>query len=526
MAVNVGSDSPPRMFDLPDSDGVNASEKILTALCRRSFLRLWSQTNVFTDEGFKDGKGSTRELCDALVVFGNDVIIFSDKHIAFQPGTALEVAWPRWYKRAVLASCKQLHGAKSWLQRFPARAYLDAICTRPLPVPVPEGTVRFHLVAVTRGSREAALAYKNGEGLGSFYLNSAVEGQAHLRAPFTIGLVQPDKHFVHVFDDASIELVLSELDTAADLLDYLKKRESLMGRRGTQVAAFGEEELLAAYLRTMDATGEEHVFFNVPSVDALPDVVHFEPGFHNALCDDPAYQRKKQADQISYEWDKLVDRFLEYGDPRLHENFVDQTAVDTERGLRLMAAESRFRRRQLAQAFVGALRRVEAGERLGRLIYGGGEGEPAYVFVVVPKREDETYDDYRQYRIALVHAYARTAKLKAPRATTFIGIGFDNPNKDYEGGSEDLFVLSQEKWTAHELDELARMRRELGLWGEAMESWRYRQDEFPQVDQRNPFRRVAHAFTDNVKPKRDRKKAEKRLRAMRKNSRRQNRGKR
>lgn len=117
------------IFDLADSGGVNESERILTRLCKHSFLRLWSQTNVFTDEGFKDGKGATKELTDALVIFDRDVIIFSDKHVIFQHERDLEVAWPRWYRRTVLESCKQLHGAKSWLTRFPDRAFLDARCT-------------------------------------------------------------------------------------------------------------------------------------------------------------------------------------------------------------------------------------------------------------------------------------------------------------------------------------------------------------------------------------------------------------
>jgi hypothetical protein len=517
-----------RLFDLPESEGLNDSERILTALCRKSFLRLWSLTNVFTDEGFKDGKGSTRELCDALVIFGSDVIIFSDKHITFQVDRDLSVAWPRWYKRAVLDSCKQLHGAKSWLQRFPNRTYLDAKCTRLVPVSMPiPGSVRFHLVAVTRGSREAALAYNGGDGLGSFGLNSATEGDGHFETPFTIGLPEPDKHFVHVFDEVSIELLLGELDTAADLLDYLKKREALLGRRGTQVAAYGEEELLAAYLRTMDSEGLEHVFFETPAGEGLPDAVFFSEGFYRAMSDDPGYKRKKLADSISYEWDRLISRFLEYGDPGLHERYVNQSAAECEQGLRLMAAESRFRRRQLAEAFIGGLRRVAARERLGRLVYGGVAGETVYVFVVVGKQRDETYDEYRQYRIAVLHAYVRTARLKAPLGTTFVGIAFDNPQKDYEGESEDLFVLLKETWTVDELAEIEAKRRELGLWGDAMEFWRYRQDEFPQADQRVALRRVLAAAPRELPQERrgDSKAAEKRLRKMQRASKRRNRGK-
>lgn len=526
------------MFDLADSEGVNESERVLTQLCRKSFLRLWSQTNVFTDEGFKDGKGGTKELCDALVVFGSDVIIFSDKHVAFQADKDLRVAWPRWYKRAVRDSCRQLHGARSWLQRFPARAFQDAKCTRPLPVTVPsEGSARFHLVAVTRGSREAALAHNHGEGLGSFALSSNIEGVAHHDTPFVIGLPEPEKHFVHVFDEVSIELLLSELDTAADFLDYLRKREALLGRRGTHVTAYGEEELLAAFLRSMSADGTEHVFVDVSPEDGVPDFIMFDLGHFKALTSDPGYRRKKEADQISYEWDSLIDRFLRYGDPAILGPFASQEPSQSEQGLRLMAAETRFRRRQLAESFIGALRRAEPGKRLGRLVYSGVANETVYVFVVAAKKADESYDDYRRYRIGLLHAYVQTARLVAPLGTAFVGLAFDNQHKDYPGGSEDLFVLVKPEWTEAELAELETKRQELGLWGNAMEMSRFRQDEFPQPNQRVAIKRISQPLatwpdvfemphpTAGKPPKPDRSKAEKRRRKMQQASKRRNRGK-
>lgn len=481
---------PRRLFNLGDSEGVNESERILTNLCRRSFLRLWSQTNIFTNEGFKDGKGGTKELCDALVIFGNDVIIFSDKHITFQAAKVLEVAWPRWYKRAVLDSCRQLHGAKSWLKRFPERVFLDPKCLQKLPILVPMGEiVRFHLVAVTRGSWDAALAAQGGEGFGSFGVCSSLEGDAHLTAPFSIGLPEPSKQFVHVFDEGTIELLMSEFDTAVDFIDYLKAREALLGRRGADVIAHGEEDLMAAYLRTMDESGIRHVFFNIPPGEPLPDTIVFGDHYEE-LHSDPGYKRKKLADKISYAWDELIERFVGYGDPRLHERYVDQTALETEGGLRLLAAESRFRRRQLAEAFIGALRRVKPAERLGRLVYGGVADETTFVFVIVPKRTDESYAEYRQYRMGILHAYVQTARLKADLATTFVGIAFDNPHRDYDGGSEDLFVLSKNAWTEEELAELERRRQEFNLWGSAMEHWRYRQDEFPQATQASEIRRI------------------------------------
>lgn len=518
------------MFDLAGSDGVNDSERILTRLCRKSFLRLWSQTNVFTDEGFKNGKGATKELCDALVVFGDDIIVFSDKHVTFQADNDVKIAWPRWYKRAIRDSCKQLHGAKSWLQRFPARTFQDPKCTRPVPVAVPSGiSVRFHLVAVTRGTQEAVLAHNRGEGRGSFALSSNVEGDAHLETPFVIGLPEPEKHFVHVFDEVSIALLLSELDTAADFLDYLRKRETLLGRRGTHVTACGEEELVAAYLQNMNANETEHVFVDVPPEEGTPDLIIFNWGLFKALGEDPGYRRKKEADRISYEWDALIERFLRYGDPGIHKQYVDQKAGDSEQGLRLMAGETRFRRRQLAESFIGALRRTEPGRRLGRLVYGGVANETVYVFVVVAKQENESYEEYRRYRIGLLHAYVQTAKLKAPLGTSFVGLAFDNQYKDYPGGSEDLFVLTKPTWTEDELIELETRRQDLHLWGDAMEMSRFRQNEFPQENQRVAIRRVlpeqreAGLFPG---PKHaERVKAEKRRRKIQQASKRRNRGK-
>lgn len=513
------------LFDLAGSAGLNESERILAQLCQKSFLRLWSQTNVFTDEGFKDGKGSTRELCDALVVFGNDVIIFSDKHIPFQSDKALEVAWPRWYKRAIFSSCKQLHGAKSWLKRFPSRAYLDPKCVRPLPVAIPTTGVRFHLVAVTRGSREAVLAQNEGEGLGSFGLNSAIEGNEHFNSPFMVGLPEPTKHFVHVFDEVSIELLLAELDTAADFLEYLKKREALLGRRGTHVIAFGEEELLSAYLLNMDPAGQEHVFMNIPGEGGLPDAVVFAQGFYDTLQDEQGYRRKKLADKVSYLWDELIEKFLEFGDTRLFENFAEQPATETELGLRLMAAEPRFRRRQLAGALLGAMQRAEPGLRLSRLVSSGLVGETVYVLLVAPLHKGETYAAYRQRRIAELYAYVQTAKLVAPVGTTFVGLAVDNPHREYRGTSEDLFVLKKDSWSAEELLQLENMRRELRIWGEAMEYSRYRQDEFPQEGQAVAIQRVkAPVAAISPVAKNGRKKNDDARRKMQKASRRRNRG--
>jgi hypothetical protein len=65
----------------------------------------------------------SKELCDLLVVFGDDLIIFSDKSCAMQQGPH---GWSRWYRRSVLESAHQLHRAAGWLRKHPRDVFLDA----------------------------------------------------------------------------------------------------------------------------------------------------------------------------------------------------------------------------------------------------------------------------------------------------------------------------------------------------------------------------------------------------------------
>ena len=506
------------LFDLQDLEGVNESERVLNKLCQNSFMRLWAQSNVFTNEGFKNGRGSTKELCDVLIIFGNDILIFSDKHIKFQEEKELNIAWSRWYKRAVADSIRQLYGAKNWLVRFPERIFLDGACTRKLPVSIPIGPeAKIHLIAVTRGSRAASLSANNGEGFGSLRINTSVRGDKHFKAPFTIGQHDVSKGFVHVFDEVTVELLLKELDTAADFIAYINERERVIGSPNLSVHARGEEDLLAFYMQTMDASGSSHKLFDLP--ESGSGLVLVDDKLFECLQENPAYLRKKEADAISYEWDKLVEKFIEYGDPTLHEAFVEQNASVSEKGLRLLAAEGRFRRRQLADKFIAALRRTGPGERLGRVIYSGVVGETVFIFLVVPKQDDETYEAYRRYRAGLLHAYCRIAKLQAPLGTEFVGIGFDNIHKNYSGGSQDLMVYSQSSWTEDDIKELEFMSEKLGILGPNLQISRLQETEFPIAKQPT----YSHRTQEPSSVARKKNSTEKNKRKMQKKSRRLNR---
>src|SRR5471032_35846 len=108
------------IFDLPDSDGVNSSEKKLVAFCKKSFLRLWTLPNLMKKQN------PAKELTDVLIVFGDDVIIFSDKSISINPSTPVDTAWARCYRKTIESSANQLYGAAAWIKEHPQKIFLDA----------------------------------------------------------------------------------------------------------------------------------------------------------------------------------------------------------------------------------------------------------------------------------------------------------------------------------------------------------------------------------------------------------------
>ena len=237
---------------LARSEGVTSSERYLQRLCERTFLRLWSYAGVYRDQGRSGGKGDGREVCDLLVVFGDHILLFSDKFCAYTDTGDPGVDWSRWYKKAVRKSADQLWGAEGHLLTYPDNLYVDRACTQRFPIPLPDRSrAIIHRIAVAHGAAEHCRAHFGG-GSGSLMLNASVVGDAEL---FTIGQVALAKGFVHVLDDTTLDIILDTLDTISDFVAYLTRKERfLTGAR--MIFAAGEEDLLAYYLRYTDDNGE------------------------------------------------------------------------------------------------------------------------------------------------------------------------------------------------------------------------------------------------------------------------------
>lgn len=71
------------------------TEQVLTKLCNLTFLNLWSYPSIFRDQGDVAEGGYGKEICDLLIVFGNDVVIFSDKECEMPATGNLDRCWAR-----------------------------------------------------------------------------------------------------------------------------------------------------------------------------------------------------------------------------------------------------------------------------------------------------------------------------------------------------------------------------------------------------------------------------------------------
>jgi hypothetical protein len=227
------------------SAGLTDAERNLAKLCRATFLSTWSYPNVHRAEQRPGGGVIAKEVCDLLVVFEDHVVIFSDKDCVFPASGDVDKDWSRWYRRAIEKSAQQLYGAERVI-RARETLYLDASLTAEIPLALPESSVlKVHRVLVAHGACDRCRVALGGSG--TLMIVPQIIGDAHLTprsnggTPFAVGQINPAKGYVHVLDDAALVLLLRTLDTAADLIAYLSKKEALItsGRLGFASGAGG-----------------------------------------------------------------------------------------------------------------------------------------------------------------------------------------------------------------------------------------------------------------------------------------------
>lgn len=437
--------------------GDTPAEKYLASLCERTFLSLWSYPSPYKDDGPAAGRGHGREICDLLVVCDSDVIIFSDKHVEFPTSAGPDQGWARWFRRAIYSAAKQAWGAQRWIRRNTDRVYVDRACTQRLPVAIPADS-RFHLVVVAHGVSAHVRRFFGDSG--TLMVNMVLRGPAAHVAPFSVGDLDPRRTFVHVLDDESLVALLRSRDTVTDLLAYLDKREKLL-RGSMLVAAAGEEELLALYLTRMNAR-HEHDFALVPEGQEPPDSFHIDKGFWDSFESSPERARQQEADRVSYVWDRLIDSFGSHALKGTQYVAPPGGISETERVLRLMARETRLARRGFGALLVDMLKTTPTTHRRIRVGVPYVTGGAHYVFVLLPRPRDVSYEEYRRVRADYLGSCCLVARHVYPTATDIVGITTE-PGIDNELRSEDLAYFDGRLWTPEHEAEAISLQQDLGI---------------------------------------------------------------
>lgn len=326
------------------------SEKFVAELCEKSFLPFWSFASPL---GKKD-----KELCDILVVCGNDIIIISVKDIKVTDHADPEIQSQRWQRDAIEGSIKQLYGAERFLEKVTEIYVKD----REFKIALPDGASRrIHRIAIAFGGEN--------------------------RFPLETG--DFGKGFVHVFDEESTFTVINELDTITDFVSYLKAKEDFL--RDRLIVVPKEVDFLALYIQT------ELIF------DGNPDSVLVDDGLWDSYAASGEYRRWTENIRESYFWDEIVVQLFENLKNGKH---VGAKHSDMERATRIITCEPRINRMELAMVVRDA---ISKGVR-GRMIQPFGDSEHCYVIMPLTQKNWEAKEKELKLRCLIARKYNPTSK--------------------------------------------------------------------------------------------------------------------
>jgi hypothetical protein len=416
------------------SEGLTRSERVLAELCDRSFLKLWTYPNLF--------KKPNKELTDLLVVFGHHVIVFSDKSCSYPDTGRAELDWSRWYRKSIEHSVHQIEQAERWLRTYPQEIYLDAKCVMRLPLALPAtDDMHIHRVCVALGATERAQLVT---GSRSLIVDPTVLNDAE---PFRVGRPTNARGWVHVFDEATLTVVLTELSTASDFVNYLTAKEVLLDG-GQFIFAESETDIMAYYL------------WNGRKFPASAEPFRLNPKLWAQVENSPPFLAGRSNNRVSFFWDGLIEYITDHYLNETLEVGNELDISDYEQMARVMAGETRFFRRILSKWILERVNRVQ--EQAISSLMQSEQSDVIYVLYVGCGDKGSDHTAYRADRASRLRLRCVAAKAAEPEKRYIIGIAMDA--RGVRGTSEDFLLMDTKDWTVPMIEKAKKMRKKLGYF--------------------------------------------------------------
>lgn len=407
---------------------INESEARLGQLVRRTFLSMWCYQNPY----YKVGK----ELCDVLIVFGNDVIIMSDKRNDYGNHSDPLVNWKRWYKKAVDGSVIQLKGALRHLKANPQKIFCNALASSPFPLELPPiNQMRIHLIAVANGSE---IACEQAHGYPSLTIvNSSIRDSM----PLTVGTFFDSGNFIHVISTKALEAIFECFDTTRDFIDYLDRKKAALSQNDWLI--HGEESLVGGYM--LSQPGNNSFSIPVASFPVENGIRVVYPEIWPAYLSSDEKQQQMKIRAPSFVIDRLIEHFT---DEYRNNNLVigqDQPLTYHEQAFRLIAAESRLSRQLISAAF-HEIWNESTSTFWSNIVSSQDRPNLFYLWLLYPEPPEELSDEQSE-EILLNHLtqYMLVGRSKFPEAGLIVGICL--PNRECSKTSNLIRVMDGEYWT-------------------------------------------------------------------------------
>ena len=393
------------------NDKGTSAEVLLHEIASKTFFSHWSYLNPKKEDG--------KEICDLLVVFDDSVIVWQLKNVKLKGDLIKDKDYNK--------NKRQLFGAYDFL----SQAKKTIVCDN-----------------MIYGKEEVDM-----DKVQNFYLISTFFGKHPISSNMS------DKYngrVFHVFTESFTKIVLSELDTISDFLEYLRCKEEFINQGSGVLSDYSEEGLLAFYLsngRSFDVGNKNNSF------------LYIDEGCWDEFVGSELYYAKKEEDKKSRFWDELINQCLNQGG--------EYKTIARE-----MARHDRYQRTVLSCNF---LKIIDEAKVLGsnhsrRCGFGFDAQEIGYVFYAVSNVEksiSETEIKKLEYNLKALTIIMRG---KGFNRKTIIGIAYSNFISEC---AISYFYLNLPEWNTESQVLMENLIKETGFYSRVECSKQKADDVYP-----------------------------------------------